>query len=177
MKNSLLILGATILLMLWQRYSRAETSSDKSRPAPEFPTYDMNRWINSPPLKMTGNGENGLRGKVVLLNVWTFMCWNCSNSYPWVREVQTKFKDKNFVIIGIHSPEFDREREVKNVQAAVDKNKLTYPHYIDNDFVYWRALKNQYWPPFYLIDTKGRIRMVEVGEMHSGTARVKKFEE
>ena len=91
--------------------------------------------------------------------------------------MQTKFKDKNFVIIGIHSPEFDREREVKNVQAAVDKNKLTYPHYIDNDFAYWRALNNRYWPAFYLIDKKGQIRAVEVGEMHSGTARAKKFEE
>jgi hypothetical protein len=91
--------------------------------------------------------------------------------------VQNKFKDKNFVIIGIHSPEFDREREVKNVQAAVNKNKLTYPHYIDNDFAYWRALKNRYWPAFYLIDKKGQIRTVEVGEMHSGTARAKRFEE
>jgi len=91
--------------------------------------------------------------------------------------VQNKFKDKNFVIVGIHSPEFDREREVKNVQAAVDKNKLTYPHYIDNDFAYWRALKNRYWPAFYLIDKKGQIRAVEVGEMHSGTARAKRFEE
>jgi hypothetical protein len=90
--------------------------------------------------------------------------------------VQTKFKDKNFVIIGIHSPEFDREREVKNVQAAVDKNKLTYPHYIDNDFAYWRALKNRYWPAFYLIDQKGQIRTVEVGEMHSGTSRARSFE-
>lgn len=176
MKNSLLILGTTILLMLWLRYAKAETASDKSRPAPEFPTHDASRWINSPPLKMTDTGENGLRGKVILLNVWTFMCWNCSNSYPWIREVQSKFKNKDFVIIGIHSPEFDREREVKNVQAAVDKNKLAYPHYIDNDFAYWRALQNQYWPAFYLIDKKGQIRLVEVGEMHSGKARAKNFE-
>ena len=91
--------------------------------------------------------------------------------------MQTKFKDKNFVIIGVHSPEFDREREVKSVQAAVDKNKLTYPHYLDNDFAYWRALKNRYWPAFYLIDKQGQIRVVEVGEMHSGTARAKRLEE
>lgn len=176
MKNSLFILGATILLLLWQRSAKSETSSDKSRPAPEFPAHDSSRWINSPPLKMTGSGENGLRGKVVLLNVWTFMCWNCSNSYPWIREVQSKFKDKNFVIIGIHSPEFDREREVKNVQAAIAKNNLSYPHYVDNDFAYWRALKNQYWPAFYLIDKKGEIRTLTVGEMHSGTPRAKNFE-
>ena len=81
------------------------------------------------------------------------------------------------MIIGIHSPEFDREREVKNVQAAVDKHKLNYPHYIDNDFAYWRALNNRYWPAFYLIDKKGQIRAVEVGEMHGGTARARRFEE
>jgi len=91
--------------------------------------------------------------------------------------VQNKFKDKNFVIVGIHSPEFDRERDAKAVQAAADKNKLTYPHYLDNDFAYWGALKNRYWPAFYLIDKKGRIRAVEIGEMHSGTSRAKKFEE
>jgi hypothetical protein len=91
--------------------------------------------------------------------------------------VQKKFKDKNFVIVGIHSPEFDRERDAKAVQAAADKNKLTYPHYIDNDFAYWRALKNRYWPAFYLIDKKGHIRAVEIGEMHSGTSRAKTFEE
>lgn len=91
--------------------------------------------------------------------------------------MQKKFQDKNFVIVGIHSPEFDRERDAKAVQAAVDKNKLAYPHYIDNDFAYWRALNNRYWPAFYLIDKKGQIRAEEVGEMHSGTSRAKRVEE
>jgi hypothetical protein len=63
------------------------------------------------------------------------------------------------------------------VQFATDKNKLNYPHYIDNDFAYWRALKNRYWPAFYLIDKKGQIRFVEVGEMHSGTTQAKRFDE
>ncbi len=91
--------------------------------------------------------------------------------------MQKRFAGKGLVIIGIHSPEFDREREVKSVQAAADKNKLTYPHYIDNDFAYWKALNNRYWPAFYLIDKKGQIRAVEVGEMHSGTSRAKRVEE
>jgi peroxiredoxin len=91
--------------------------------------------------------------------------------------VRNKFKDKNLMIIGIHSPEFDRERDVKAVKATAEKHGLSYPHYIDNDFSYWRALKNRYWPAFYLIDKKGRIRLVEVGEMHSGTARAKRLEE
>ena len=73
MKNSLSILGAIIALLLWQRFSGAEASPEGARPAPEFPKADTSRWINSPPLKMTGSGENGLRGKVMLLNVWTFM--------------------------------------------------------------------------------------------------------
>ena len=73
MKSSLLVLVAAILLALWYQYNSAAASTDESCPAPEFPAHDASRWINSPPLKMTGNGENGLRGKVVLLNVWTFM--------------------------------------------------------------------------------------------------------
>jgi len=72
-KNSFLVLSAAVLLALWNQYQGVEASTDASRPAPEFPAHDASRWINSPPLKMTGNGENGLRGKVVLLNVWTFM--------------------------------------------------------------------------------------------------------
>lgn len=88
-----------------------------------------------------------------------------------------QFKGREFVIIGIHSPEFDREREVKAVKAAAEKHGLAYPHYVDNDFAYWRALKNRYWPAFYLIDKKGHIRAVEVGEMHTGTSRAKKFEQ
>ncbi len=73
MKNSLLVLGAAILLALWHHDKGVTASTDESRPAPEFLSQDATRWINSAPLKMTGNGENGLRGKVVLLNVWTFM--------------------------------------------------------------------------------------------------------
>ena len=73
MKSSLLVFGAAALLALWYQYNGATASTDESRPAPEFPTPEASRWINSAPLKMTGNGENGLRGKVVLLNVWTFM--------------------------------------------------------------------------------------------------------
>jgi hypothetical protein len=73
MKNSLLVLSAAILLALWHQYKGVAASTDESPPAPEFPSQDAGRWINSAPLKMAGNGENGLRGKVVLLNVWTFM--------------------------------------------------------------------------------------------------------
>jgi hypothetical protein len=72
---------------------------------------------------------------------------------------------------------FGSAKEVKAVQAAADRNKLTYPHYIDNDFAYWRMLNNRYWPAFYLIDKKGQIRAVEVGEMHSGTSRAKRVDE
>jgi hypothetical protein len=90
--------------------------------------------------------------------------------------VRNKFKEMNFVIIGIHSPEFDREREVKAVKAAADKHGLSYPHYIDNDFAYWQALNNRYWPAFYLIDKKGQIRLVEVGEIHNETPRARRLE-
>ena len=82
-----------------------------------------------------------------------------------------RFEGKDFLIIGIHTPEFEREKKIANVQAAVKKHGLTHPQFIDNDFEYWRALKNRYWPAFYIVDKKGVIRHLAVGEVHVGDRR------
>ena len=151
---SMLLLAALAFLLF-------KNGDETNRPAPEFPLVDAEKWLNSSPLKMAD-----LRGKVVMLDVWTFMCWNCTNSIPWVREMQKRFEKKDFLIVGIHTPEFDHEKDLSAVKTAVAKHKLLNPQLIDNDYKYWRALNNRYWPAFYIIDKKGNIRHVAVGEVH-----------
>lgn len=118
-----------------------------------------------------------MRGKVVLLDVWTFMCWNCTNSIPWVKEMHKRFASKDFLIIGIHTPEFEREKKIANVQEAVTKHGLANPQFIDNDYEYWRALKNRYWPAFYVVDKKGVIRHLAIGEVHVGDRRDREIQQ
>jgi len=132
-------------------------------PAPDFTQTDPIAWINSPPLDW-----RQLRGKVVLLDVWTFDCWNCYRSFPWLNDLHQRYAEQGFEIIGIHSPEFQHERERAAVERKAAEFGLHHPIMLDNDFGYWRALGNRYWPSFYLIDKQGRIRQREVGEMHTG---------
>jgi thiol-disulfide isomerase/thioredoxin len=135
---------------------------DGARPAPPFPTHDAKHWIGTPAT------WQGLRGRVVLLDVWTFGCINCVRSLPWVKDVRARYADQGLAVVGVHTPEFDRERERRNVEAAVAKHGLDYPHLLDADYAYWKALGNEYWPTAYLVDRCGRIRVRHVGEVHSG---------
>ena len=116
-------------------------------------------WLNSPPLT-----KEGLRGKVVLIDFWTYSCINCLRAIPYVRAWAEKYKDKGLVVIGVHTPEFAFERNVDNVKRATKDLKIDYPVAIDNDFTIWRAFDNQYWPAHYFIDTQGRIRHHHFGE-------------
>lgn len=138
---------------------------------PQFTGERSDQWFNSPPLK-----REQLRGKVLLIDVWTFDCWNCYRSFPWLHQVEKKFADKPFQVIGIHSPEFGHEKNPQRVAAKITEFKLTHPVMMDNDFAYWRALHNRYWPAFYLVDKQGQLRFVHVGETHSGDARAKQIE-
>ncbi len=138
---------------------------------PEFTQADEIAWLNSKPL-MTSD----LRGKVVLIDVWTYGCWNCYNSFPWLRSVEAKFADQDFTVIGIHTPEFDREKERENVVKKIEEFELHHPVMMDNDFAYWRALRNKYWPAYYIVDKKGKIRDAFIGETHVGDRRAKKIE-
>lgn len=135
-------------------------------PAPEFTHTAAEDWINSPPLTLAG-----LRGKVVLLDFWTFGCWNCYRSFPWLTSMEEHFSDRPFTVIGVHTPEFDHEKDRDRIVAKTKEFKLPHPVMIDNDFSYWRAMGNRYWPTYYLIDKKGTIRATFIGETHAGTKR------
>ncbi len=116
-------------------------------------------WLNSPPLD-----AQALRGKVVLVDFWTYSCINCLRAMPYVREWAERYRDHGLVVIGVHAPEFAFERNLANVQRAVKDLKVTYPVAIDNDFAIWRGFNNKYWPAHYFIDAQGQIRAHHFGE-------------
>jgi len=116
-------------------------------------------WINSPPLTPAG-----LRGKVVLIDFWTYSCINCLRSLPYVNGWYEKYEDHGLVVIGVHSPEFAFEKDVGNVKRAVHDLNVTYPVALDSNYEIWRAFDNQYWPAHYFIDALGRIRGHHFGE-------------
>ncbi|MEC5384906.1 cytochrome c biogenesis protein DipZ [Uliginosibacterium sp. H3] len=116
-------------------------------------------WLNSPPLT-----NEALRGKVVLVDFWTYSCINCLRTLPYLRAWADKYRDQGLVIIGVHAPEFAFEKDIDNVRAAVKKLGITYPVAIDNKFALWRAFDNNFWPAHYLADAQGRIRHRHVGE-------------
>ena len=116
-------------------------------------------WLNSPPLTTAQ-----LRGKVVLVDFWTYSCINCLRSLPYVRAWAQKYKDHGLVVIGIHSPEFAFEKDEANVRRAVKDLSIPYPVAMDNDLTIWQAFNNQYWPAHYFIDAQGRIRGHQFGE-------------
>ncbi|MGH8045401.1 MAG: thioredoxin family protein, partial [Stenotrophomonas sp.] len=116
-------------------------------------------WLNSPPLT-----AEALRGKVVLVDFWTYSCINCLRTLPYVKAWAQKYRDQGLVVIGVHAPEFAFERNLGNVQRAVKDLKITYPVAIDNDFAIWRGFNNRYWPAHYFIDAEGRIRAHHFGE-------------
>jgi len=116
-------------------------------------------WLNSPPLTI-----EGLKGKVIVIDFWTYSCINCLRSIPYVKAWAEKYKDHGLVVIGVHTPEFAFERNVNNVRAAVSDLKIEYPVAIDNEYKIWRSFDNKYWPAPYFIDAKGRTRFHHFGE-------------
>ena len=116
-------------------------------------------WFNSKPLSL-----NSLKGKVVLIDFWTYSCINCQRTLPYLRDWWSKYQDKGLVIIGVHAPEFEFEKDPENVRKAIADFKLTYPIVQDNDFSTWRAYNNHYWPAKYFIDKEGYIRYTHFGE-------------
>jgi thiol-disulfide isomerase/thioredoxin len=116
-------------------------------------------WLNSPPLTAAD-----LRGKVVLVDVWTYTCINWLRSLPYVRAWAEKYKDQGVVVIGVHAPEFAFEKQLENVRRATKQMRVGYPVAIDNEHAIWRAFDNHYWPALYIIDAQGRIRHHQFGE-------------
>jgi len=116
-------------------------------------------WINSPPLT-----AEALRGKVVLIDFWTYTCINWLRTAPYVRAWAEKYRDQGLVVIGVHAPEFGFEKNLNNVRRAVKDLRVDHPVAVDNDHVIWRAFKNQYWPALYFVDAQGRVRHHYFGE-------------
>ncbi|MFJ2365805.1 cytochrome c biogenesis protein DipZ [Pseudomonas sp. NPDC087697] len=117
------------------------------------------QWLNSPPLS-----AQALKGKVVLVDFWTYSCINCLRTLPYVKAWAEKYRDQGLVVIGVHAPEFAFERDVGNVTKAMKDLGITYPVAIDNDYKIWRAFNNEYWPAHYFADAQGRIRYHHFGE-------------
>lgn len=117
------------------------------------------QWLNSPPLD-----AQALKGKVVLVDFWTYSCINCLRSLPYVKAWAEKYRDQGLVVIGVHAPEFAFERNVGNVTKAMKDLGINYPVAIDNEFKIWRAFNNEYWPAHYFADAQGRIRYHHFGE-------------
>lgn len=117
------------------------------------------QWLNGPPLDLAQ-----LRGKVVLVDFWTYDCINCRNSLPYVNEWARRYADQGLVVIGVHTPEYPFERIVDNVRQAIERLGIRHPVAIDNQYRVWNAFANQYWPAHYFIDAEGRIRYAYMGE-------------
>jgi cytochrome c biogenesis protein CcdA/thiol-disulfide isomerase/thioredoxin len=132
-------------------------SSQKYPQAPDI--QGITAWINSAPLTM-----ERLRGKVVLVDFWTYSCINCLRTLPYLESWDARYRKDGLVILGVHSPEFAFEHSLGNVRAAVKRLGIRYPVALDNDFATWTAYQNQYWPADYLVDRTGRIRDVHFGE-------------
>jgi thiol-disulfide isomerase/thioredoxin len=116
-------------------------------------------WLNSPPLKVPE-----LRGKVVVVNFWTYTCINSIRALPYLRAWAEKYKDAGLIVVGVHTPEFEFEKDLQNVRQAVGELKVEYPVAIDSGRLVWRAFENDYWPAFYVLDANGRVRHLHKGE-------------
>jgi thiol-disulfide isomerase/thioredoxin len=117
------------------------------------------QWINSPAIT-----KSALRGKVTMVEIWTYGCYNCLNALPHIKATAAKYRDAGLVTIGVHTPEFDREKVPANVMRRVRELGVTFPVVMDNDFAIWRAFGNRYWPAVYIVDKQGRIRFHHDGE-------------
>ena len=116
-------------------------------------------WLNSPPLT-----AESLRGKIVVVDFWTYTCINWQRSQPYVRAWAEKYKNQGLVVIGVHTPEFEFEKNLENIRPALGRFRVEYPVAVDSDYAIWEAFRNHYWPAVYVVDAKGDIRHHQFGE-------------
>jgi thiol-disulfide isomerase/thioredoxin len=157
-----LVVGAIIYLQsqkpkIGETMSNETTKNGKYPKAPEL--QGISAWVNSEPLTM-----EKLKGKVVIVDFWTYSCINCLRTLPYLNAWNEKYASKGLVIIGVHTPEFNFEKDLENVQFAVQKYGIKYPIALDNGYATWTAYRNQYWPRKYIIDKDGYIRYDHIGE-------------
>ena len=125
--------------------------------APEF--TGIVEWIHTNPLRL-----QDLRGSVIGVEFWTRNCINCVHAAPHLQKLHERFGPHGFVLIGVHSPEFEEEKDINAIKGFLMQNRLTYPVAVDSDLAMWKAYHNRYWPTLYLIDKKGEIRAEHIGE-------------
>jgi len=123
------------------------------------PLGKAEEWLNS-----DGQAVERLKGQVVLVDFWTYTCVNWLRTLPYLRAWQDKYRARGFVIVGVHSPEFEFEKNVDNIRQAAQRLRVNYPIAVDSRHAIWRAYENEYWPAVYLIDRKGRVRFHHFGE-------------
>ena len=153
---------------MMMRKAPAAAKEDLPIEGPAPPLDGATQWFNSAPLT-----SQALKGKVVLVDFWTYSCINCLRAIPYMRAWAAKYRDQGLVVIGVHAPEFAFEKSPANVEKAIADLKIDYPVAVDNDFKIWRAFHNQYWPAHYFIDAKGQIRHHHFGEGdYEGSERV-----
>ncbi len=153
-----LLSAAAVSLTVWLSAAPAHADAlAKPVPAPAFTGLDT--WLNSAPLTI-----EQLRGKVVLVDFWTYTCINCIHTLPYVKAWYDKYKDQGLVVVGVHTPEYPFERSTANVKDALKRFEIRYPVAQDNRYATWEAYNNQFWPAFYLIDKGGRIVYTHFGE-------------
>ncbi len=139
--------------------------------APAFTHADAAAWLNSSPLTL-----EDLRGQVVLIDFWTFDCWNCYRSFPWLHGLEERLAGRPFRVIGVHTPEFAHERSRARLERKVAEFGIRHPVMMDNDFSYWNAMGVRFWPTFVLLDKGGRVRGTYIGETHEGDQRARRIE-
>jgi thiol-disulfide isomerase/thioredoxin len=168
----LLLITTVLVLMPWSlSVQGSEIPAGQALPVPEFTHADNRDWLNSEPLSL-----RDLRGQVVLIDFWTFGCWNCYRSFPWLNAIEERLKARGFTVIGVHTPEFDHEKDRSRIHKKVGEFGLQHAVMVDNDKSYWKAMHNRYWPAYYLIDKQGRKRGVYFGETHSGDKQARAIE-
>ena len=163
-RNSRLYMLAAVVSALWT-LSAGQTAAEAQNPpsivgsSPLHGLSGATGWINSKPLT-----AKDLKGKVVVVDFWTYSCINCLRAVPYIRAWAEKYKDSGLVVIGVHTPEFGFEKESPNVQKAIQKFGITYPVALDSNRAIWDAFHNEFWPAHYFIDINGKVRYEHFGE-------------
>ena len=163
-KVKLSVLAAAVAVVLWSAFAGQTAALAQEPPSivgssPLGSLSGATGWINSKPLT-----AKELKGKVVVVDFWTYSCINCLRAVPYVRAWAEKYKDSGLVVIGVHTPEFGFEKESPNVQKAIDKFGITYPVALDSKQAIWDGFHNQFWPAHYFIDRRGKVRFEHFGE-------------
>lgn len=173
MKPLVSVLAAALLVSVFitTPWTAGARQVDAPWAAPEFTHADASDWINSIPLKLAD-----LKGKVVLVDFWTYGCWNCYRSFPWLKGLEQRLAGDDFVVLGVHTPEFEHEKDRSQVVAKATEFGLRHPVMIDNDFSFWKAMNTRYWPTFYVIDKTGQVRAKYIGEVHDGDRTAQSIE-